>query len=64
MLRIDPAKELGPWRFNAWVSLVLFVLAAAFFVWWQVIRPRRRREPERDKPPTMTIPKGRVRSSR
>jgi prolipoprotein diacylglyceryl transferase len=65
MLRIDPAKELGPWRFNAWVSLALFVLSAAFFVWWQVIRPRRRaREPEGGKPPTMAIPKGRVRSSR
>ena len=71
LLRVDPSKEWGPFRLNAWVSIVLFVASVAFFVWWQFLRgrgrgrglrPRRRRqEPKR---PTMAIPKGRVRSSR
>jgi prolipoprotein diacylglyceryl transferase len=65
LLRVDPAKEWGPLRLNAWVSLVLFVLAVAFFVWWQLIRPRRqRRGAEPQAPPTMAIPRGRVRSPR
>jgi prolipoprotein diacylglyceryl transferase len=65
LLRVDPATEWGPLRLNAWVSLVLFVLSVAFFVWWQVIRPRRRRrESEPQPPPTMAIPRGRVRSPR
>ena len=63
MFRVDPAHELGPWRLNAWVSLVIFVLAAAVFVWVQWIRPRRRRSHDAPKPPpTMAVPKGRVRS--
>ena len=65
MLRIDPAHELGPWRLNAWVALVFFLVSAALFVWLQFVRPRRRRhETERKPPPTMAIPKGRVRSGR
>jgi phosphatidylglycerol---prolipoprotein diacylglyceryl transferase len=63
MFRVDPAHELGPWRLNAWVSLVIFVLAVATFVWVQWIRPRRRRSHDAPKPPpTMAVPKGRVRS--
>jgi len=50
------------------VSLVLFVISTAFFVWWQFLRGRgvRRREggsrPER--PRAMAVPRGRVRSRR
>jgi prolipoprotein diacylglyceryl transferase len=32
-MRVDPAEQLGPLRFNAWVSLILFVLGATWFVW-------------------------------
>jgi prolipoprotein diacylglyceryl transferase len=71
LLRIDPSHELGPWRLNAWVSIVVFVLSTAFFVYWQLIRGRgrgpRRRERDHEPPkgtPKMTIPKGRVRHSR
>ena len=62
LLRIDPAKEFGPLRLNAWVSIVLFVLATAFFVWWQLVR--RTEKPPGAARPTMAIPKGRVRTSR
>jgi len=31
-LRIDEVHELGPWRLNVYVSLVMFVLALAYFV--------------------------------
>ena len=67
-LRVDPSKELAGMRVNAWVALILFVVAAAFFVWWQFLRrgrPRRRigeRKPE--PPPAMAVPRGRVRSRR
>ena len=69
-VRIDPSHELGPLRLNAWVSIVVFVLATAFFVYWQLLRgrPRRlRRERGREAPkdaPAMAIPKGRVRPPR
>jgi prolipoprotein diacylglyceryl transferase len=68
LLRIDPAHHFLGLRLNAWVSLVVFAVSTAFFVWWQFLRggeegPRRvrRREPEG---PAMAIPKGRVRPSR
>jgi prolipoprotein diacylglyceryltransferase len=71
MLRIDPSHEFGPWRLNAWVSVFVFVLATAFFIYWQLLsgrRPRRRRrEKDRAAPkgsPAMAIPKGRVRPPR
>jgi phosphatidylglycerol---prolipoprotein diacylglyceryl transferase len=70
LLRIDPSHELGPLRLNAWVSIVVFILATAFFVYWQLLRgrPRRlRRERGREAPkdaPAMAIPKGRVRPPR
>jgi prolipoprotein diacylglyceryl transferase len=64
LLRIDPSHEFGPLRLNAWVSIVLFVLATWFFVWWQILRPRRRGEEGEKPPPTMAIPKGRVRAGR
>jgi prolipoprotein diacylglyceryl transferase len=67
LLRVDPAHEIGPLRLNAWVSIVLFVASASFFVWWQFLRPR---EPRKERPrrapksPSMAIPKRRVRPSR
>ncbi len=70
LLRIDPARELAGLRLNAWVSIVLFVAATAFFVWWQFLRgrgaeprPPAERSPERPRR-GMAIPKGRVRPSR
>jgi prolipoprotein diacylglyceryl transferase len=66
LLRIDPAHELAGLRLNAWVSLVLFVCATSFFVWWQFLRggeEGERQRPRRAPPegPTMAIPKSRVR---
>jgi len=65
LLRVDPAHEFGPLRLNAWVSIVVFVLSTAFFVWWQFLRrePGERREerPRAPRGPKMAIPKGRVR---
>jgi phosphatidylglycerol---prolipoprotein diacylglyceryl transferase len=65
LLRIDPSHEFAGLRLNAWVSIVVFVLATAFFIWWQLLGGRRRRErPHEVKPPegpAMAIPKGRVR---
>ena len=71
-LRIDPSPEVWGMRLNAWVSLVVFVLATLFFVWWQLVRPwlRRRRDGTRsggaDRRPRskMAVPRGRVRPSR
>ena len=63
-LRIDPSHHFLGMRLNFWVSLVLFVGSTAFFVWWQLLRPRRRRTAPGPKPPTMAIPKGRVRPGR
>jgi prolipoprotein diacylglyceryl transferase len=63
-LRVDPAREVAGMRLNAWVSLVVFVAAVAFFVWWQFLRGRRRPrrapgEPRAKRRPAMTIPRGR-----
>jgi prolipoprotein diacylglyceryl transferase len=68
-LRVDPARELAGMRVNAWVSLAVFVAAAAFFVWWQFLhgrggRRRHLREPKAPAPPTMAVPRGRVRPRR
>jgi len=67
LLRIDPAHEFGGLRLNGWVSIVLFVLSTAFFIWWQFLRkgpvqgqPRRRRQQEVEGP-AMAIPRGRSR---
>jgi len=63
LLRVDPSHEFAGLRLNAWVSLVVFVLSTAFFVWWQFLRGRRegRQRAAKPKGPTMAIPKGRVR---
>jgi prolipoprotein diacylglyceryltransferase len=67
-LRIDPSEEIAGMRVNAWVSLVLFVVSTAFFVWWQFLRgrgARRRAGGSRPEPPkAMAVPRGRVRSRR
>ena len=68
LLRVDPAHEFLGLRLNAWVSIVVFVISTAFFIWWQFIR----REPVEGEPggtrraapppgPAMAVPKGRVR---
>ena len=41
-LRIDTANHIGPFRLNVWTSIIVFVLAAAFFV----ATRRRSRAPE------------------
>jgi prolipoprotein diacylglyceryl transferase len=68
LLRIDPSGHFLGLRVNAWVSIVLFIASAAFFVWWQFIRraplvdetgqPRAAQPPPG---PAMAVPKGRVR---
>ncbi len=66
-LRIDPSKEIAGMRVNAWVSLVVFVAATGFFVWWQFLRGRRdrpRRQPPERPQQTMAIPRSRVRPRR
>ncbi len=42
-LRIDPAHEIGPFRVNAWMSLVVFVAAVGWFIWLGRHAPRQRR---------------------
>jgi prolipoprotein diacylglyceryltransferase len=32
-MRIDPAHTIGPLRVNAWVSIVVFLGAFAWFLW-------------------------------
>jgi len=62
LLRIDPAHEFAGLRLNAWVSLIVFIVSTAFFIWWQFFggesrswrRGKRAEEPERG--PRMAIP--------
>jgi prolipoprotein diacylglyceryl transferase len=74
LLRVDPSKEFGPLRLNAWVSIGVFLCAVVAFVWSQ----RREGEPKlpgrgpqdrgvRPAPEParkMAVPKGRVRQGR
>ena len=64
-LRIDPAHVFAGQRLNFWVSVVLFALSTAFFIWWQFIRKgpddERRARPIEPKGPKMAIPGRRVR---
>jgi prolipoprotein diacylglyceryl transferase len=69
LLRVDPAHEFLGLRLNAYVSMVVFVVAVAFFVWWQFFRPEETpKAPARRSPPQprekLAVPKGRVRPSR
>jgi prolipoprotein diacylglyceryl transferase len=77
VLRIDPSSHFLGQRLNFWVSLVIFILSTAFFIWWQFLRraedepselrPKKQKEKKQPKPrprqtgPRMTVPKGRVR---
>ncbi|HET8606052.1 MAG TPA: prolipoprotein diacylglyceryl transferase [Gaiellaceae bacterium] len=64
VLRIDPGSHhyLGM-RLNFWVSLGVFLVSTAFFLWWQFARGRRGEEPAA-RGPRMALPKGRVRHGR
>ncbi len=65
LLRVDPSHHIAGLRLNAWVSILVFVVAVGFFVWRQF----RGREPDATAPvgrtappgPAMAIPKSRVR---
>ena len=67
LLRIDPSSHFLGERINFWVSIVVWVCAVAFFVWWQFIRVPRDPSAPTAKPrkietgPTMAVPRGRVR---
>jgi prolipoprotein diacylglyceryl transferase len=65
-LRIDPSHEYFGYRLNFYVSVVLFALSVAFFIWWQFFRKGREASPVGRRPfsppgPRMAVPKGRVR---
>ena len=45
-LRIDPAQKIGGLRINAWLSAVVFVASAAWFVWLARHGRPYRRDPE------------------
>ncbi len=67
VLRIDPSNHFLGMRINFWVSLVVWIAAVAFFIWWQFIRAASAPADTKAKPrkietgPTMAVPKGRVR---
>jgi prolipoprotein diacylglyceryl transferase len=68
VLRIDPSNHFLGMRVNFWVSLGVFVLSVAFFVWWQFLRDPDKVKPQAPpkprqipKGPRMAVPKGRVR---
>jgi len=67
VLRIDPSSHLFGMRINFWVSLVVFIAAVAFFIWWQFKRFASEPSSPKAKPrkidpgPTMAVPKSRVR---
>jgi prolipoprotein diacylglyceryl transferase len=63
LLRIDPAHHFAGLRLNAWVSIGVFLVSTAFFVWWQFFHEQKD-EPRKPRPvvvkgPTMAIPRGR-----
>ena len=62
-LRIDPSHEYFGLRLNFYVSVTVFALAIAAFIWSQR-RPEKSARPRPTAPPQgpkMTVPKGRVR---
>jgi prolipoprotein diacylglyceryl transferase len=67
ILRIDPSSHLFGMRINFWVSLLVWIAAVAFFIWWQFIRGSSDSSASTPKPrkietgPRMAVPKGRVR---
>jgi prolipoprotein diacylglyceryl transferase len=67
-LRIDLGSHyIAGQRLNFWVSIVVFALSTAFFVWWQFVRkPGEEGARGRPRPvptgPAMAVPKGRQRA--
>jgi prolipoprotein diacylglyceryl transferase len=65
VLRIDPSNHFLHMRVNFWVSLGVWVLSVAFFVWWQFLRAPSTKPVPKPRPvptgPRMAVPKGRVR---
>ncbi len=67
ILRIDPSNYFLGMRINFWVSIVVWIAAVAFFVWWQFVRVPSEPSAPASKPrkvepgPAMAVPKGRVR---
>lgn len=67
VLRIDPGSHYYfGMRLNFYVSVGVFVISTAFFVWWQFLRRGSDPADERRAPdgPRMAIPRGRVRPGR
>jgi prolipoprotein diacylglyceryl transferase len=64
-LRIDPSNHFLGMRINFWVSVCVFVLSMAFFVWWQFFRAESAKPVSKPRPvakgPTMAVPRSRVR---
>jgi prolipoprotein diacylglyceryl transferase len=67
ILRIDPSTHIAGMRTNFWVSLLVWIAAVIFFIWWQFIRGSGEEAAAEPKPrkiergPAMAVPKGRVR---
>jgi prolipoprotein diacylglyceryl transferase len=67
VLRIDPSNYFLGMRVNFWVSLLVWIGAVSFFIWWQFIRGSSGESEPSAKPrkietgPAMAVPKGRVR---
>ena len=60
-MRIDPAHTIGPLRLNAWVSIVVFISAFAWFLWLNrhgrpVVRPEQSGGDEADITPSGSAP--------
>jgi prolipoprotein diacylglyceryltransferase len=73
LLRVDPSHHFAGERLNFWVSLIVFIAASAFFIYWQFVRKEgdadrpavKKRKPRPiPKGPAMAVPKGRVRPRR
>ena len=61
LLRIDPSHHIAGLRLNAWVSIIVFVGAVAWFMWRQFCSGRPPKPPPPENGPAMAIPKSRVR---
>jgi phosphatidylglycerol---prolipoprotein diacylglyceryl transferase len=68
LLRVDPSHHFLGERINFWVSVIVFLAAAAAFVWLQFFRPLGPEPTTGASPPgpggSMVVPRGRVRPRR